>query len=217
MNKKAIIFDMDGLLFDSEAFYRVGYKKVGKSLGVDITDELFMTLLGRGLDQIIQMLDERFEGKVDAKKIPLGVLDYMEKSIDNGKPPAIKKGAIELIKKSKENGYKIALGTSNTEKLANKILKSTDMLDVFDAKVYGDMVERRKPNPDIFLKACSLLEVEPSETYVLEDSEMGILASHNAGIDCISVPDIKYPDKKYIDLCLYVAKDLLEVKDYIFK
>lgn len=211
-----MIFDMDGLLFDTETIYRDGYKITAKKLGVEITDDIFETLMGRGMDQIIQMLDEIFEKKVDSRLLPAGALGYAKEMIDNNRPPKIKKGAKELIKSLKKRDFKLALGTSNGEEMANSILKSTGMYDVFDYKIYGDMVKNRKPNPDIFLKGCEVMGIDPSYCYVLEDSEMGMLASYNAGIDCIAVPDIKYPDKKYADLCLYIAKDLFEVKDFIF-
>ena len=97
----------------------------------------------------------------------------------------------------KANGYQTVVATSSTRERVNKILKQAELSKFFDASVCGDEVEKGKPNPEVFLKACEKIGVKPEKAIVLEDSEAGIQASFVAGIPVICVPDMKYPEEQF--------------------
>ena len=125
----------------------------------------------------------------------------------------VKEGLRELLKYLKERGYKTVVATSSTRDRVDKILKQTGLADYYDDSICGDEVERGKPNPDIFLKACQKVQVSPSEALVLEDSEMGIQAASSAGIPVICVPDMKYPAPQYASLASHIVESLTDVRE----
>lgn len=127
----------------------------------------------------------------------------------------LKHGAKELLLYLKENHYKVGLATSSTEDRALNILKQHSIIDYFDEFVFGHEVEKGKPNPDIFLKACEKLIENPDNCLILEDSEAGIQAAYLANTPVICIPDMKKPSKKFLDLSLLVLNDLNEVIDYL--
>ena len=115
----------------------------------------------------------------------------------------------------KTEGIPIALATSSVESRARMILDSNGILSVFDHLVFAKDVKRSKPYPDIFLKACSDLNVIPENCLVLEDSEAGIEAAYRAGIPVICVPDLKVPAQSFLTKAEQVFQDLDAVRDYL--
>lgn len=115
----------------------------------------------------------------------------------------------------KTEGIPIALATSSVESRARMILDSNGILSLFDHLVFAKDVKRSKPYPDIFLKACSDLNVLPKNCLVLEDSEAGIEAAYRAGIPIICVPDLKVPAQSFLTKAEQVFQDLDAVRDYL--
>jgi HAD superfamily hydrolase (TIGR01509 family) len=194
--RKAVIFDFDGLLVDTEIIsYRV-YKELLNPYGYEMT---------------IQDYAQNYSGKTERNnvrnlistyKLPWGLEEGMEKVLNKEKEILaegvnLKKGAIDLLHFLKENGYKTAIATSSTKDRAVKILKDHCIYDLFDEFVFAEDITRSKPNPDVFLKAVEKLQVDIHDCFVLEDSESGIEASVNAGIPVICIPDIKKPDMNH--------------------
>ena len=93
-------------------------------------------------------------------------------------------------------------------------MRQHNIVEYFDEFVFGNEVKKGKPNPDIFLKACDKISVNPEECLVLEDSEAGIQASYDANIKVICIPDMKYPEKQYEEKTFKILKDLTEVTAY---
>ena len=112
-------------------------------------------------------------------------------------------------------GIPIALATSSVESRARMILDSNGILSLFDHLVFAKDVKRSKPYPDIFLKACSDLNVLPENCLVLEDSEAGIAAAYRAGIPVICIPDLKMPAQSFLNKTEQVFQDLDAVRDYL--
>ncbi|EGU65239.1 HAD hydrolase, family IA, variant 3 domain protein [Streptococcus parasanguinis SK236] len=115
----------------------------------------------------------------------------------------------------KREGIPIALATSSIESRARMILDSNGILSLFDHLVFAKDVKRSKPYPDIFLKACSDLNVLPENCLVLEDSEAGIEAAYRAGIPVICIPDLKCPAQSFLNKTEQVFQDLDAVRDYL--
>ena len=127
----------------------------------------------------------------------------------------LKYGAKELLSYLKDNNFKIAIASSSTRDRALTILKQHNIVEYFDDFVFGNEVEKGKPNPDIFLKACDKLSEKPEKCLVLEDSEAGIQSAYSANIPVICIPDMKVPNDSYLNMTKEVLSSLEEVISYL--
>ena len=133
---------------------------------------------------------------------------------DGGRLP-MKPGVVELLTFLKEDGKKIALASSTRRQTVTNQLKDAGILDFFDKVICGDMVEHSKPAPDIFLKACAELGVEPERAYAIEDSYNGIRAAHAGHLLPIMVPDLLPANEEMQEKAAVVLPDLFEVIAYL--
>ena len=214
MGKKAVIFDMDGVIFDTERVYLEIWKSVFEKYGYKMTKELYITVMGTGRKNVIKPFLENFGDDLPIEKM------YEEKDnqlfyiIENQGIP-LKKGVKELFSMLKEKNYKIALATSAKRERVEKQIKDKWLKESFDAIVCGDDVEKGKPSPDIFLKAAKEIDVEPENCFVVEDSPAGIKAAFSGGMKGIHVEDLKVADEDILKYCQKSFKDLQEVKKYL--
>lgn len=211
---KAVIFDMDGLMIDSE---RVTFEGYGISLvkrGYHDSEEFYKTTLGTTAKTTYELYKKEYGDNIPFYDILEEVHEYMENLFETKGVP-LKKGLIELLQYLKDNQYKTIVATSSYRDRVNKIFDKADLHQYFDDYICGNEVENGKPNPEIFIKACEKLGVEPNEAIVLEDSEMGILAAYGAHIPVICVPDMKYPEDSYKDMTFKVVDSLYDVLEYI--
>ena len=204
---KAVIFDMDGLMFDTERLTSSMWHKICDLYGYDFTDEFWVSLTGSNNEAFKVAFIERFGIDFDYDKKRAERWEIEENYIEaNGLP--IKEGLYQLLKYLKNNQIKTAVATSRVEKKALNWLKLANVEQYFDVKVFGDAVKNSKPEPDIFLKTIELLEVKADECIVLEDSFNGIIAANRAKTKPIMVPDLRQPDQE-IEKLLYAKCDSL--------
>ena len=211
---KAVIFDLDGLMVDTEQMCFQLYKKVGKEHNLDIDLDFYRLLIGSN-SYILQEVSKIYPFTYDicGWVEPLRedwFYEYFKSPGDCNKP-----GLQELYNYLKENGYKIAIASSSRHKYIHKVLNHLGFDFVPDAIVGGDEVKIAKPDPAVFLKAAEMLNVPVEECLVLEDSRNGIIAAHRANIKSIFIEDLVIPDdlmKSYYDTQL---NDLTEVIDYL--
>ena len=214
MGKKAVIFDMDGVIFDTEKVYLDIWIEVFEKYGYKMTKELYVNVMGTGRKNVIKTFLENFGDDLPIEKM------YEEKDnqlfyiIENQGIP-LKEGVKELFSMLKEKNYKIALATSAKRERVEKQIKDKWLKESFDAIVCGDDVEKGKPNPDIFLKAAKKIDVEPENCFVVEDSPAGIKAAFSGGMKGIHVEDLKVADEDILKYCQKSFKDLQEVKKYL--
>ena len=214
MGKKAVIFDMDGVIFDTERVYLEIWQSVFEKYGYKMTKELYITVMGTGRKNVIKTFLENFGDDLPIEKM------YEEKDnqlfyiIENQGIP-LKKGVKELFSMLKEKNYKIALATSAKRDRVEKQIKDKWLKESFDAIVCGDDVEKGKPSPDIFLKAAKEIDVEAKDCFVVEDSPAGIKAAFSGGMKGIHVEDLKVADEDILKYCQKSFKDLQEVKKYL--
>ncbi|MDK2807498.1 MAG: hypothetical protein PWP24_229 [Clostridiales bacterium] len=211
---EAVVFDMDGLLIDSEYITFLAYQKVSKDKGITFDMDFYRTLLGRNADTVKKRLETYMGTRELAEETMETVLQIVEKRIETQGIP-LKRGAAELIAYLKGQGIKMAVATSSNRSRATVALTKCAILQYFDVVVCGNEVTKSKPDPEIFLTAIKRLGTDSVHTIVLEDSENGIIGAHAGGIPCIHVPDLQEPSKIIKDRADYVAKDLLEVKAYM--
>jgi len=211
---EGVIFDMDGLLFDTERISFNIWKKVLKDFGYNMTNEIYTSLMGRNHEGVNEILMKEYGQDLPIVKIRLAKEIDMKNYInDNGAP--VKLGAYELLNFLADKEYKVALATSSCREVAVKLLKMAGIRDNFNVIICGDEVVNSKPNPEIFLKAAEKLEADPKNCIVLEDSPAGIEAAYSGGMMGINVPDLKEPDEQIKRLAYKICDSLLEVKDYL--
>ena len=214
MGKKAVIFDMDGVIFDTEKVYLDIWIEVFEKYGYKMTKELYVNVMGTGRKNVIKTFLENFGDDLPIEKM------YEEKDnqlfyiIENQGIP-LKEGVKELFSMLKEKNYKIALATSAKRERVEKQIKDKWLKESFDAIVCGDDVEKGKPSPDIFLKAAKKIDVEPENCFVVEDSPAGIKAAFSGGMKGIHVEDLKAADEDILKYCEKNFENLQEIKEYL--
>lgn len=214
MEIQAVVFDMDGVIFDSERLVYKNWVKIGPKYGFNTLDTLFYKVIGTNAKYTEMVLKEEYgqdipykEFRDEARKV------YFEDIEKNGVP--LKKGVIELLTYLKEKGYKIGLASSTSIDTVTKELKLSGIYEYFDAVIGGDLLKRSKPEPDIYLMACEKLGVKANDAMAIEDSYNGIRAANAAKMYPVMVPDMVEPDDEMRHKAYCIKKDLIEVMDLI--
>ena len=211
--KKAVIFDMDGLMIDSERVTYEEYQQALNKLSYEFNDTMYRTCLGKNKASVYQIFFKHYGDNFPMDQLWEIVHLALDQRLEQNVP--LKTGIIELLTFLKERHYKIIVATSSTRSRAEKLLKTANIYHYFDDLICGDEVTYGKPNPEIFLTACQKLGVTKEEALVLEDSEAGITAAHTGGIDVICIPDLKYPDEEFASKTLKIYNSLLEVIEHL--
>lgn len=205
---KGIIFDMDGLMIDTEKLLSRFWQEAAKFHGFDMTHEDVLGIRSLAAKYAEPKLKAKFGEDFDYKSIRAKRIELMNAFIlENG--IEVKKGLLELLEYLKEKNYKIAVATATDLERTKMYLNKIGIFEYFHKIICGSMVENGKPQPDIYLKACEELELEPKECIALEDSPNGILSAHRAGCKPIMIPDLSEPDEETKKL-LFAKFDTLD-------
>ena len=193
MDIQGVIFDMDGLLLDTETLYLMAWPEVGEAMGLTITQEAALETIGTSHEEH-ERIFQRHYGPAFCMEKAMDILDkwLTDYVAQNGLP--IKAGAVELLQLLREKGIPVAIGSSNYKYVVEAYLEATGLGGYFKTWVAGDMVPQKKPEPDIFLRAAQELQAPPARCLVLEDSMVGALAAYRAGCIPGLVPDLITPD-----------------------
>lgn len=212
---KAVIFDMDGLMIDTEKLLMRFWIESAQSFGFNMTKEDVLSIRSLAGKYTEIKLKKRFGESFDYKSVRARRIELMNAYIlKNGIEK--KKGLDELLIYLKENGYKTSVATATDLKRASMYLGIIDVKKYFDKIVCATMVKNGKPKPDIYLKACEELDVLPCEAIALEDSPNGIISAHDAGCKAVMVPDLSEPDEEIKSL-LFERIDSLDLLIPILK
>lgn len=210
---KAVVFDMDGVIFDSERAVMECWMILADKYGLPNMERPYRACIGVNDASTRRiMLDEYGEDFPYEKYSREASTMYHEK-YDGGRLP-MKKGVFELLEFLHGHGIRVALASSTKRTTVVNQLRDAGILKFFEVIVTGDMVERSKPFPDIFLKACEELGEKPSDCYAIEDSYNGIRSAHAGGLHPIMVPDLLPADEEMRNLAEAVISDLCEVEKY---
>ena len=213
---KACIFDMDGLMFDTERVFVAAWDYAGEKLGLGKTGYMVMKTMGSNTEGCNRIWRAEFGADFDVAAMWDYTREFLEDYYSrNAVSP--KKGLYELLTYLKSQGFKLAVASSSKREKVEQHLQSTDVRRYFDAVIGGDMVEKSKPEPDIYLRAAAALGVDPAECYALEDSRNGLLSAHAAGCKAIHVPDLWQPDDTVKTFILGPFESLLEVRDWLMR
>ena len=202
-----IIFDMDGVLIDSERQSNEGWLWAAGQLGVDMPMWLIDSFKGAPAELCCKFFDDYYKGVIDYWEAKELRTQHVYKIRETEGIP-VKKGVKDIFEYIRNNGLKCAVATSTRRESAEKTLHEIGVWDYLDAVVYGDEVERGKPEPDIFLRAAKAIGVNPSEAVVVEDSINGIKAGYAAGMRVVHIPDTIAIDDDIRKLTYMVCDDL---------
>ncbi len=205
---KAVIFDMDGLMFDTERVYVEAMDYIGEKIGLGKLGYIVRKTLGMNRSSARKVWIDELGENYDEEVINREIIIYYTEYYKNNTVP-VKYGLYELLEYLEENNYKIALASSSEKEIIIRHLKETNIDKYFSVIVSGEDFEVSKPNPDIYLKACELLKEEPKNCIALEDSKNGLLAAHNAGCRPVMIPDLYEAEDKIIKI-LYRKFDSLK-------
>lgn len=217
---KTIIFDMDGVIFDTENMFLSCWQKIAHDFGLTGMEAVYRQVIGVNAEATKAIYMDFYGADFAYDELcKLAVDLFYEKYQAEGIP--IKDGVIELLEFLARNDYHIGLASSTNTQTVKKHLAEAGLLPYFQVVVGGDMVEKSKPEPDIFLRALTLMasslqaDITPGAVYVIEDSFNGVRAAHAAGMNVIMVPDIVKPDEVMKKLATKIFANLHEVKDFL--
>lgn len=209
-----IIFDMDGVLIDSERQSNEGWLWAAGQLGVDMPMWLIDSFKGAPAELCCKSFDDYYKGVIDYWEAKELRTQHVYKIRETEGIP-VKKGVKDIFEYIRNNGLKCAVATSTRRESAEKTLHEIGVWDYLDAVVYGDEVEHGKPEPDIFIRAAKAIGVNPSEAVVVEDSINGIKAGYAADMRVVHIPDTIAIDDDIRKLTYMVCADLNGLIDVV--
>ena len=211
MSIKGAVFDMDGLMFDTENLTYKLQRDILAEAGLEFSLDDYKKTIGKRLADLPVLFYDLFGESYDFDRFRLECRNaYIKYTEEYGVP--VKDGLFELLDKLKEKDIKIALATSTTRRSAERTLKIAGVFDYFDELVCAEDVKNGKPDPEPFLKAAEKLSLEPSECMALEDSVNGIKSAYLAGMKTVMVPDLIEPDDEIKAMCDLILGSLNELK-----
>lgn len=212
---EAVLFDMDGLMFDTERMYQKAWLQAGRQMGVPMEPEIVDRLRGRNREGCARVCREVFGEEFDFDAMRTACRALMARWIEEDGLP-VKPGLYELLAELERRGIPAVLATSTTRDSAWGHLQRAKVDRYFLGAVCGDEVSHSKPDPEVFLKAAALAGKDPARCMVLEDSPAGVRAGAAAGCFTVMVPDLTAPDeelKKLADEILPGLRDVIPLLD----
>ena len=204
---EAVVFDMDGLLLDTEPLHQKAWTWAAARLGFSLNDELNRSLIGMSESASLELLHHEFGDGFRSQPFMSLCAQHWESYIDEH-GINIKPGASALLELLESATIPFAIATSSHQPNADLSLACAGLTNRFDIVVTGDQITQGKPAPDIYLEAARRLAVEPAGCLAFEDSEPGLMAATAAGMRTIVVPDINQPSETAIAKALHVLPSL---------
>lgn len=213
---EAVIFDMDGVIFDTENAYLDIWTHVFYDYGYKMTKEVYISVMGSGRKNVIRAFLDEYGSDLPIIEMYKEKDMRLEEAVRKGKVP-MKEGVMEILQFLKERGCATALATSAKRDRVMLQLKNDNIEEKFDIIISGDEVRNSKPDPEIFIQAAQKLGMKPENCIVIEDSSAGIKAAYNAKMVGIHVEDLKKADEEMLKYSFKSFKNLFEIKKYLGK
>ena len=214
MQYQAVVFDMDGVIFDTERLVIEFWKEVAKKHNIPNVEHTCIQCLGTNRVRTREIFLENYGADFPFDPYCAEVTELFNTHY-KGVPLPTKPGIRELLNYLQEQDIKVGLASSTAQHLVRDEIGTAGLLPYFQTLVCGDMVEHSKPAPDIFLKACEILNADPTKSIAIEDSFNGIRSAHCAGMTPIMVPDQVQPTDEIRTLAFHVMPSLLDVLNWL--
>lgn len=214
MKYKAVVFDMDGVIFDSERLVLECWKEAAERYGIKDIDKVFYKCIGTNRAQTKEITMNYYGPDFAYEEFRKEASILYHSRYDDGRLP-MKPGVVELLEFLREHGFAVAVASSTRYEVVHQEISDAGILPYFESLTCGDMVTVSKPNPEIFIKACEALSVAPEEAIAIEDSFNGIRAAHRAGMFPVMVPDMVAPDAEMQELAGKILDNLHEVREWL--
>ena len=212
---EAVIFDMDGTLFDTEVISTGGWRAAGKALGNPMSEELIDSFRGNNDEGITEKMRTHFATEAEIQKAWEIRNQYGRDQISRyGVPP--KKGLYECLRQLKAGGIRLCLATGSGRERVHLLCRLAGIEDDLEFCLCGDEVEHGKPAPDMYLLSAARLGLSPARCLVVEDSFNGVRSAHAAGCPVVMIPDLDAPDEEIRGLCDAVLESLDELPGFCF-
>ena len=211
---QAVIFDMDGIIFDSERLVIECWEVVAAKHNIPDIVEICMRVQGNNREETGKRFREKYGTDFPYEAYKKEVTALFRERYGEGRLP-LKPGVVKILEELKRNNIPLALASSTRSDIVKLEMEEANLLPYFDAVLGGDMVPRSKPEPDIFLAAAAALEADPTCCYVLEDSHNGIRAAYRAGMHPIMVPDMQLATEEIRGIAEAVVENLLAALEYL--
>jgi sugar-phosphatase len=211
---EAVIFDMDGVLIDSEPLWKIAMEDVFKSVGCNLTRKDFQKTVGLRIDEVISYWYQHSPWEVVSKdEVERNiVLRMIELISENGAPLT---GVIEMLTFLKANGLKIGLATSSYSVLINTVLDVLDIRHFFDYTHSAENEDYGKPHPAVYLTVATFLNVQPTKCLVIEDSLNGIISGKAARMKVVCIPEKTHTPEPKLTLADFQFDDMLKMLEEI--
>lgn len=214
MQYQAVVFDMDGVIFDTERLVIEFWKELAKKHNIPNVEHTCIQCLGTNRVRTREIFLENYGADFPFDLYRAEVTELFNTHY-KGVPLPTKPGVRELLSYLQEQDIKVGLASSTAQHLVRDEIGTAGLLPYFQTLVCGDMVEHSKPAPDIFLKACEILNADPTKSIAIEDSFNGIRSAHCAGMTPIMVPDQVQPTDEIRTLAFHVMPSLLDVLNWL--
>ena len=211
---KAVVFDMDGVLLDSERISLTAWKMAGEEIGFYKTEEAHRECTGLSRSDAYEKLTELYGPDFPSKAFRDRSSVIFAQIIQKDGLPLMHY-AKEILQYLKEKGYPLALASSTRREVVMREIKTAGLFDYFDYIICGDQVTHSKPDPEIYTLSCKGLNVHPEDALAVEDSINGIISAHRAGMKCLMVPDQIQPDENTKSILYKLCDSLENIKDFL--
>ena len=214
MEIKAVIFDMDGTLIDTEKYYHICWMEAIRHFGYEVTDAQAFGLRSLGRPFVQEYFRKLYGPDFDYEKVHAYRKKLMEPLLQE-KGIDLKPGAKEILSYLQGKGIITAIATATDLERTEKYLKQLGLYEYFEKVISARMVEFGKPAPDVYLYACSQLGLAPSECMAVEDSPNGVTSAFRAGCKVVMVPDQTQPEAELLPMLYAKVDSLLGLKEYL--
>ena len=211
---EAVIFDMDGVIFDSERLVIECWKAIARKHNIPDIVEICMRVQGNNREETGKRFREKYGDGFPYEAYKKEMSALFRRLYGGGRLP-LKRGVTEILESLKQAKIPLALASSTRTDIVRQELEEAKIIHYFNSVLGGDMVTRSKPQPDIFLAAAEALGAKPVNCYVLEDSYNGIRAAYRAGMHPVMVPDMQQPTAEMLGMAEVIVKDLLSALEYL--
>ncbi|MFC6268036.1 HAD family hydrolase [Frigoriflavimonas asaccharolytica] len=186
MPLKAVLFDMDGVIVDTEPLHRKAYFQMFEDVGIEVSEELYDSFTGNSTKKVCETLISKFNLIQSIEELSIIKRKYFKHFFDHDKDFDLIPGVLNLIKNYHQNGVKLVLASSASMNTINWVFQKFELEPYFISKISGADLRESKPHPEIFIKAAEMAKEKKENCIVIEDSTNGILAAHAAEIFCVA-------------------------------